>query len=164
MATVRIEKESSKDTIHREELENETRYMREFRYMSTNRSRAGKRILEWRTGKIWRMIAESWEWISLLKWWAPENQIEKNLEFLRICEKNAHNQKQLWEDGNKIESRILKRMEQDLGETLLLSSKFKNDDEKHHHESLRYSGMKIRKVEPTMKEFERSWWTTYDWW
>ena len=26
-----------------------------------------------------------------------------------------------------------------------------NDDEKHHHELLRYSGIKIGKVEPTMK-------------
>ena len=33
-------------------------------------------------------------------------------------------------------------------DNLLLSSKSENDDEKHHHELLRYSGMKIRKVEP----------------
>ena len=45
-------------------------------------------------------------------------------------------------------------MEQDLRETLLRSSNVENDDEKHHHELLRHSGMKIRKVEPTMKEFE----------
>ena len=37
------------------------------------------------------------------------------------------------------------------GETLLRSSTFENDDEKHHLEFLRYSEMKIRKVEPTMK-------------
>ena len=40
--------------------------------------------------------------------------------------------------------------------------KSENDDEKHHHELLRYSGMKIRNVEPTMKEFERSWRKTFD--
>ena len=37
------------------------------------------------------------------------------------------------------------------GKTLLRSSNVENDDEKHHHELLRYSGMKIRKVEPKMK-------------
>ena len=42
-------------------------------------------------------------------------------------------------------------MGQDLKETLLRSSKSEKYDEKHHHELLRYSGMKIRKVEPTMK-------------
>ena len=51
---------------------------------------------------------------------------------------------------------------QDLGEILLRSSKFENDNEKHHHELLGYSGMKIRKVEPTTKEFERSWTKAYD--
>ena len=38
------------------------------------------------------------------------------------------------------------------GKTLLWSSKSENDDEKHHHELLRHSGMTIRKVEPTMKK------------
>ena len=33
-------------------------------------------------------------------------------------------------------------MEQDLRETLLRSSNVENDDEKHHYELLRYSGMK----------------------
>ena len=42
-------------------------------------------------------------------------------------------------------------MEQDLRETLLRSSNVENDDEKHHHELLRHSEMKNRKVEPTMK-------------
>ena len=40
---------------------------------------------------------------------------------------------------------------QALRENLLRSSNTEKDDEKHHHELLRYSGMKIRKVEPTMK-------------
>ena len=38
--TVRIENESSKGTIHWEELENEWRYLTEFRYKWTKRSRA----------------------------------------------------------------------------------------------------------------------------
>ena len=45
------------------------------------------------------------------------------------------------------------------------SSVFKseNDDEKHHHELFRHSGrIKSEEVEPTMKEFERSWRETYD--
>src|SRR4051812_22069902 len=45
-------------------------------------------------------------------------------------------------------------MEQNLRETLLRSSNVENDDEKHHHELLRHSGIKIRKVEPTMKELK----------
>ena len=45
-------------------------------------------------------------------------------------------------------------MEQDLKETLLRSSTAENDDDKDHHGLLRYSGMNIRKVEPTMKEYE----------
>ena len=36
--TIRIENESSKGTIHREELENEWRYLRGFRYMRMKRS------------------------------------------------------------------------------------------------------------------------------
>ena len=40
---------------------------------------------------------------------------------------------------------------QDLREPLLRSSKSENDDEKHHHELLRHSEIKIGKVEPTMK-------------
>ena len=35
--------------------------------------------------------------------------------------------------------------------TLLRSSNVENDDAKHQHELLRYSGMNIRKVEPMMK-------------
>ena len=49
------------------------------------------------------------------------------------------------------------------GKTLPRSSNIEKDDEKHHHELLRHSGIKIRKVEPTTKEFERSWRKTFDW-
>ena len=31
------------------------------------------------------------EWI-ILRWWAPEKQTEKNLELLRMGEKNSHDQ------------------------------------------------------------------------
>ena len=48
------------------------------------------------------------------------------------------------------------------GKSLLRSSKFENDDEKHHHELLRHSIIKNRKVESTMKEFGRSWTKAYD--
>ena len=49
------------------------------------------------------------------------------------------------------------------GKTLLRSSNVENDDEKHHHELLRYSGrMKSEEVEPTMKRVIRSWRKTYD--
>ena len=61
-----------------------------------------------------------------------------------------------YEDGMKLEPLFSGRTAKDLRGTLLRSSKFENDDDKHHHELLRYSGMKIRKVESTMKEFERS--------
>ena len=37
------------------------------------------------------------------------------------------------------------------GKTLLRSSNDEKDDEKHHQELLRHSGMKNGKVEPTMK-------------
>ena len=58
-----------------------------------------------------------------------------------------------YEDGMKLEPRIFQRTDQDLGEILLRSSNVENDDE-NHHELLRYSGMKIGKVEPTMKIFQ----------
>ena len=37
------------------------------------------------------------------------------------------------------------------GKTLLRSPNAENDDEEHHQELLRHSGMTIRKVEATMK-------------
>ena len=61
-----------------------------------------------------------------------------------------------YESGMKLEPRIFKRTDQDLRETLLQSSHYENDNEKHHHELLRHSGMKNGKVEPTMKRNERS--------
>ena len=45
-------------------------------------------------------------------------------------------------------------------ETLLRSSHAENDDE-NQHELLRHSIIKNRKVESTMKEFERSWRKTF---
>ena len=44
---------------------------------------------------------------------APENQTEKTPELLRMGEKNSHNQKQLWEDGIKLELRIFGRTGKD---------------------------------------------------
>ena len=70
-----------------------------------------------------------------------------------------------YEDGIKLEPWILKRMKQDLEETLLLSSKSENDSEKHHHELLRYSRrMKNKKVEPTIKIIWKILEKEYDWW
>ena len=66
-------------------------------------------------------------------------------------EKNSHNQKQLWEDGIKLEPRIFGRTGEDLRGTPFRSSKSENDDEKHHQELLSYSRMTNLKVEPTMK-------------
>ena len=88
---------------------------------------------------------------------------ENNSEMLRMGKKRIAWLETIWEDGNKLEPWIFKRTDQDLGEILLRSSNVENDDE-NHHELLRYSGMKIRKVEPMMKEFERSWRKTFDWW
>ena len=48
-----------------------------------------------------------------MRWSTPGEQTEKAPELLREGEKDSHIQKQLREDGNKLESRILKRMEQD---------------------------------------------------
>ena len=50
-----------------------------------------------------------------------------------------------------LEPRILKRMEQDMEKNSSSVSNVENDDEKHHHELLRYYGMTNRKVEPMMK-------------
>ena len=100
-----------------------------------------------------RFGEEGWklEWV-ITRWWAPENQTEKTPELLWMDEKNSHNRKQLWEDGIKLEPWILKRMEQDLRETLLRSSKVENDDEKEHQNYWDTPGKwKAKGVEPTMK-------------
>ena len=100
-----------------------------------------------------RTRAESWEWI-IMRWWAAENQTEKTPALLRMGEKSSHNRKKLWEDGMKLEPWILRERIRFGGKTLLRSSNVENDDKKHHHKLLRYSGMKIRKVEPMSK---RTW-------
>ena len=52
----------------------------------------------------------------------------------------------------KLEPSISGRTGKDLRGNLLWSSKSENDDEKHHHELLRHSGiMKNIKVESTMR-------------
>ena len=49
------------------------------------------------------------------------------------------------------------------GKSLLRSSNDEKDDEKHHLELLRHSGIKKnRKVEPMMKRNEISWRKTFD--
>ena len=67
---------------------------------------------------------------------------ENNSEMLRMGMKRIARLETIWEDGNKLEPWIFKRTDQDLGEILLRSSNVENDDEKHNHELLRYSGMK----------------------
>ena len=85
-----------------------------------------------------RKRVEGWEGI-ILRWRATENQSEKTLELLQMGEKNLREHESSRE-GTRFR-----------GKTLLLSSNVENDDKKHHHKLWRYSGMKIRKVEPTMK-------------
>ena len=68
---------------------------------------------------IWRTRAEKREWI-ILRWWASENQTEKTPAMLRMGEKNSHNQKQLWEDGIKLEPWIFERVDQDFKRNLYL--------------------------------------------
>ena len=78
--------------------------------------------------------------------------METTHEMLHMGEKNSHNRKTIMRGWHKLELLILKRMEQDLRETLLRSSTAENDDEKHHHESFRHSGrIKSEEVELTMK-------------
>ena len=92
-----------------------------------------------------------------------ENEIEKTPALLRMGENNSHNRKQFWEDGIKLEPWIFGRTGKNLRGTLLRSSKSENDDEKHHHELLRYSGLKNGKVEPTMKRIWKILEKSFDW-
>ena len=57
---------------------------------------------------LWRMRVQSWEWINL-NWWTSDSKLRKTLELLRMGEKDSQYRKQLWEDGNKLEWRILER-------------------------------------------------------
>ena len=84
-------------------------------------------------------------------------EMETTHEMLQMGEKNSHNRKQLWEDGNKLAPWILKRIEPDWEKkNLLRSSNAGNDDEKHH-QIVEISGIKIGKVEPNdEKNCERS--------
>ena len=67
---------------------------------------------------------ESWK-LRMSNIWKDglrRKEMETTHEILRMGEKNSHNQIQLWEDGNKLESWILKRMEQDWEKNLPRSS------------------------------------------
>ena len=119
--------------------------------------------------------AESWERISLLKWWPPENRNENN-SWKGLLKKISRevfdqkwpmsskemkwmaswNRKHTWRIGTKAESTNLKRTEQRFrGKTLLRSSNAENDDEEHHEELMRHSGT-IKREDWTQndKEFE----------
>ena len=139
------------------------RYLRESRDKRTKRSQTYWRTLERCTGRIWRwtkrhqfrIIGErSWKLrakksseMMAFGWSRNEN----HSGMLRMGKKRIARLETIWEDGNKLEPWIFKRTDQDLGEILLRSSNVENDDEKHHHELLRYYGKKIRQVEPMMK-------------
>ena len=110
---------------------------------------------------------ESWklEWI-ILRWCAPENQTEKTPELLRMGEKNSHNQKQLWEDGIKLELHIFGNTDKDLEEKFffglqMLRMMMRNT-------TMNYWGTpepwRIERSNQQWKEFESSWRKTYDWW
>ena len=147
---------------HREELENEWRYLKEFDtreqrdhellrgYLHDAPERFGERELKAGMNNSEMM--------------APENQTEKTLELLWMGENNSHNQKQLWKDGIKIEPWIFERMEQDLEETLLQSS---NPRMTTRITTTNYWGTpewRIERLNKRWKEFDRSWRNTNDWW
>ena len=71
-----------------------------------------------------------------MTWWPSEERNGNNSWNAMDGWKEFSQSTQLWKDGVKLEPWILKRMEQDLRETLLRSSNVENDDEKHHHELL----------------------------
>ena len=64
-------------------------------------------------------------------------QTEKNLELLRMGEKNSHNRKQPrgWQQARTMN--LEENGARNGGKTLLRSSNAENDDEKHHQELLR---------------------------
>ena len=55
-----------------------------------------------------RMITDRWEWINL-NWWTPDNKLGGLLNYFGWVKRILTIQKQLWEDGNKLEWRMLKR-------------------------------------------------------
>ena len=130
--TVRIEKESSKDTIHREELENERRYLIEFRYMRMNKSSEMMGFVESNWKESW-IAPEGWKELSQLK------TIMRGWPRTRTTN--------LRENGQDLEENS--------------SSMFKCREWRRETPSklLRYSGrMKRGKVEPAMKRiWKRSW-------
>ena len=84
------------------------------------------------------------------------------LNLLRIGEKNSDNRKQYREDGLELEPRLSERADKICRKKTLLRSS--NDDEKHHQELLRHTGMKNGKVEPTMKRIWKILQKPSDWW
>ena len=73
-------------------------------------------------------------------------------------EKNSQNRKQLrgWHEARSMN--LQENGPRFLEKSLSRSSKPENDDEKHRHELLRYSGrMNNEGVAPTMKRVIRSW-------
>ena len=159
-----LKNESGKDTNHRKELENKRQYLRGF-------DTWGRIDLELIRDHLndapIRLENDNWKLrMNNLKWWTPDNQTKKTLELLRIGENNSHYQKQLWEDDIKLEPWILKRMEQDLRETLLQSSKLRmttRSTTMNYLDTLEWR--KEERLSQRWKEFERSWRKTYDrWW
>ena len=105
--TVRIKMTEEKIKEHWEELWNERRYLREFRYKWTKRFRADWRIFEWCTGRFQELELKAG--MNNYEMMGSGESNWKTPEFLRMGEKNSHNRKQLWEDGIKLAPRIFKR-------------------------------------------------------
>ena len=66
--------------------------------------------------------------------------METTHEMLRMVRKEFSQSKTIMRGWHQARTMNLQENGQDLRETLLRSSKSENDDEKHHHELLRYSG------------------------
>ena len=71
--------------------------------------------------------------------------METTHEMLRMVMKRILTIENNYESGMKLEPRIFGSRGKDLRGTPLRSSKFENDDKKHHHELLRHSGRVKRK-------------------